>query len=41
MAKGGKSVSVIDHIFDKLIHIKLPEIIKNPYLIELYNKKHS
>jgi hypothetical protein len=30
MKNGGKSESIIDHMFDKILHIKLP--IKNPYL---------
>jgi len=25
MEKGGKSESVIDHMFDKILHIKLPK----------------
>jgi hypothetical protein len=41
MSRGGRSISVVDHIFDKLIHIKLPEILKNSYLTELYQKKHD
>lgn len=30
MSKGGRSDSVIDHMFDKILHIKLP--IHNKYL---------
>lgn len=37
--KFGYSKSVVDHFFDKLIHIKLPKQITNPYLINLYQVK--
>ena len=31
--KTGSSRSVIDHFFDKLIHIALPKEIDNPFVI--------
>jgi hypothetical protein len=39
--RGGKSDSVIDHMFDKILHIKLPEVIFNSYLEKLYNEGHE
>lgn len=41
MQRGGHSISVVDHIFDKLIHIKLPSEIANHFLVELYQQKQS
>lgn len=41
MERGGKSISVVDHIFDKLVHIRLPEQITNPELVALYRTKHE
>lgn len=37
--KTGFSKSVVDHFFDKLIHIKLPPEITNKFLINLYSAK--
>jgi len=39
MNNGGGSKSVVDHVFDKLIHIRLPSIITSPSLINLYDTK--
>ena len=39
MQRGGRSVSVVDHIFDKLVHIKLPSEISNRFLMDLYEQK--
>lgn len=41
MERGGKSESVIDHMFDKILHIKLPEQISNSYLEQLYGQGHE
>jgi hypothetical protein len=41
MQRGGHSISVVDHIFDKLMHIKLPSEITNRFLVELYRQKQS
>ena len=39
--KTGFSISVIDHFFDKLIHIGLPKEITNPFMRNLYQKKQQ
>lgn len=41
MQRGGHSISVVDHIFDKLVHIKLPSEITNRFLVELYHQKQT
>jgi hypothetical protein len=41
MQRGGQSISVVDHIFDKLVHIKLPSEITNRFLVELYQQKQT
>lgn len=38
MKRGGKSESFIDHIYDKLYHLSLPEFITNPYLNFCYQE---
>ena len=37
--KQGFSKSTIDHFFDKLIHISLPEEMKNEFIQQFYLKK--
>ncbi len=36
MSRGGKSASFIDHIYDKLLHLKAPKFINNPYILNKY-----
>ena len=38
MKRGGKSISFIDHIYDKLLHLELPKYITNSYLNLHYEK---
>jgi hypothetical protein len=37
--KTGYSRTVVDHFFDKLIHISLPKEIENPFLRQFYLEK--
>ena len=37
--RNGISESTVDHFFDKLIHIALPNQITNPFLVNLYLEK--
>jgi len=39
--KSGNSKTVVDHFFDKLVHISLPGYVQNSYLIDLYRAKHE
>ncbi len=34
-------MAVIDHMFDKILHIKLPSEISNSYLEKLYQSGHQ
>ncbi len=36
----GESLSIIDHFYDKLVHIKLPREVNNSFLVQLYESKH-
>lgn len=39
--KEGKSKSLVDHFFDKLVHIALPKEINNPFLESFYQTKQK
>jgi hypothetical protein len=38
--KSGHSKTVVDHFFDKLVHIRLPTYIENSFLIDMFKRKH-